>query len=102
MAYKHRYGKDGYFGLGGDPKPKKSTPAIRPLKARYATPPPRSDLVWLETEHFLAEAGETVLLAWPRTEGFTFRTGKHNGNVYVLSDDTQPREKPTFFASLKS
>ena len=75
-------------------------PAIRPLRARYATPPPKADLVWLETKHFLAPCRETVLMAWPRKDGFTFRTGRHNGRDYLLSDDTKPRKQPTFFAHL--
>lgn len=72
----------------------------RPLTARYATPPPRDDLCWLETAHFLPPDNETVLMAWPRGSRFTFRTGRHNGKVWLLSDDTKPREIPVLFAPL--
>jgi hypothetical protein len=73
---------------------------IRPLKARYASPPPRRELVWLETEHFLPTDRETVLLAWSRKSRYTFRTGRYALGKWWLSSDTEPREKPTFFASL--
>lgn len=72
----------------------------RPLSVRYATPPPSPNLTWLETAHFAPTDHETVLLAWPRTEGFTFRTGRYVGTTWLLSDDTPPREKPSFFADL--
>jgi hypothetical protein len=77
-----------------------STSTIRPLKARYATPHPKTELCWLETAHFMPTDNETVLLAWPRTEGFTFRTGRFKGGKWWLSGDTEPRQKPVFFATL--
>ncbi len=73
---------------------------VRPLTARYATPPPTDVVCWLETKNFMPPNGETVLLAWPRTEGFTFRTGRFNAGKWWLSGDTEPREKPVFFTSL--
>ncbi len=75
---------------------------IRPLQVRYAVPPPKSVLCWLETAHFIPPEGETVLLAWPRKEGFTFRTGRFNGGKWRLSCNTEPHEKPVFFAFLNS
>ena len=74
---------------------------IRPLRVRYSTPPPSDRLTWLETAHFMPTDHETVLLAWPRKGGFTFRTGRYTGLRWLLSCDTEPREKPTFFADLK-
>lgn len=73
---------------------------VRPLKARYATTPPKVDFVWLETAHFIPPDGVTVLLAWPRMEGFTFRTGRFQAGKWWLSGGTKPLEKPVFFALL--
>lgn len=81
--------------------PHKPAPNIRPLRVRYETNPPKCELQWLETKHFLPVSGETVLLAWPRSSGFTYRTGRRDGEGWVLSGDTKPRQDPTFFASLK-
>lgn len=83
------------------PKKPATQPVVRPLRVKYATPQPKADLMWLETAHFLGPYRETVLLAWPRTGGFVFRTGRHDGRRYVLSNDKVPHEQPTFFAFLK-
>lgn len=77
-------------------------PKIRPLSVRYATPPPRADLCWLETAHFMPTDNATVLLAWPFVSGFTFRTGRFHAGKWWLSDDTEPRKKPVFFADLNA
>lgn len=74
---------------------------LRPLTARYATPPPKATFTWLEADHFLPTDNETVLMAWPRKKGFTFRTGRFTAGKWRLSCDTEPRQKPTFFAPLE-
>ncbi len=73
---------------------------LRPLTARYATPPPMVDFCWLETDYFIPKEGETVLFAWPRKKGFTFRTGRFLRGRWRLSCDAEPRQKPVFFSSL--
>lgn len=60
-----------------------------------------TELTWLETKHFLPTDGETVLLAWPRKTGTTYRTGRFFREKWMLSDDTVPHERPTYFAHLK-
>jgi hypothetical protein len=69
-------------------------PTVRPLRARYSVTPPNVAFVWLEADKFLPPEGETVLLAWPRGNGFTFRTGRFNGGKWRLSCDTEPHREP--------
>lgn len=80
MAYRRRYGKDGYFGVGGDPKPKKPAPPPaadkqQPTAEGYWWTRPDSGCMWRMVEisihggrtyiEEMGEEGQDLLPACP-------------------------------------
>lgn len=60
------------------------------------------ELTWLSTDRFLPNDGETVLLAWTRDSGITYRTGRLvNGKWRLSAHDKQPHQAPMYYAELK-